>query len=159
MQSVQSITAEGDKKFLPGGVASKATFQIGRSKVAWYCEGLATALSVRTALQRLYRQDQVVICFSAHNLSVVAEQGGYVVADHDLWKCVEQECGHRWDAETAEACPACGSVRLVEPAGQKYARATGLPYMMPPDPGDMNDWHLSQGIDVVADALREVLRG
>ena len=159
LQSVQSITPEGSKKFSPGGVASKATFQIGRSDVVWYCEGLATALSVRAGLQRLYRTDRVVVCFSAHNLSVVAEKGGYVVADHDLWKCGERECGHRWDAAEAVCCPVCGTVRKVEPAGQKYARQTGLPWWMPPEPGDANDWHLYHGIGALAAALRKVLNG
>ena len=82
LQSLQSITPEGGKRFFPGGAASKAAFNIGRSQVTWYCEGYATGLSVRAALERLYRRDQVVICFSAHNLPVVAEPGGYVVADH-----------------------------------------------------------------------------
>ena len=159
LQSLQSISPEGVKRFFPGGMASKATFQIGRSDVVWYCEGLATALSVRAGLQRLYRTDKVVVCFSAHNLSVVAEKGGYVVADHDLCKCVERQCGHRWDAAEAVCCPACGSVRVMEPAGQKYAKQTGLPYLLPPDPGDANDWHLNHGADALAEALRGVLIG
>ena len=157
LQSLQSITPEGGKKFFPGGAASKAAFNIGRSQVTWYCEGYATGLSVRAALQRLYRRDQVVICFSAHNLPVVAEPGGYVVADHDFWKCGSPACGHRWDAAGADCCPACGSTRLVEPAGEKCAKATGLPYWLPPEPGDANDYHLAHGVGAVADALREVL--
>ena len=65
LQSLQSITPEGAKKFFPNGVASKATFRIGRSGTVWYVEGYATALSVRAGLQRLYRHDSVVVCISA----------------------------------------------------------------------------------------------
>ena len=158
LQSVQSVTPEGAKKFCPGGVAAKAVFRIGRSDVVWYCEGYATALSVRAALRRLYRQDSVVVCFSAANVAKVAERG-YVVADHDLWKCGERECGHRWDAHEADCCAACGSVRFMEPAGEKCAKATGLPYWLPPEPGDANDWHLQHGVGALAATLREVLNG
>ena len=156
LQSLQSITPEGAKKFFPNGVASKATFRIGRSGTVWHVEGYATALSVRAGLRRLYRHDSVVVCFSAANVAKVAERG-YVVADRDLWKCGERQCGHRWDAAAADCCPTCGSVRTMEPAGQKYAKATGLPYWLPPEPGDANDFHLNHGVGAVSAALREVL--
>ena len=131
VQSLQEIDAEGDKKFLPGGKARRGVLRIGyrsRSAETWYCEGYATALSVREALKMLYRRAAVVVCFSAHNLAQVASHG-YVVADND-------------ESDTGEKC----------------AKQTGLPYWMPPDAGDdANDFHQKHGARALADALRELL--
>ena len=109
-------------------------FNLGRHSTRWYVEGYATGLSVQAALRRMYRDDQVVVCFSAGNLGNVANPRGdsprsrYVIADND-------ESG----------------------TGQRYAEKTGLPYWMPPESGDANDWHQKHGIEALADALREVL--
>ena len=72
VQSLQTITAEGQKRFLPGGRAKGAVYNLGRAWTRWYVEGYATGLSVQAALKRMYRQDQVVVCFSAANLAKVA---------------------------------------------------------------------------------------
>ena len=128
--TLQKIDEGGGKRFLPGGRAGSTVHRLGRSRVRWYCEGYATGLSVRKALQHLYRRDEVVVCFSDHNMSEVAKGGGgYVVADHD-------ESG----------------------AGQAAAFKTGLPYWMPPDVGtDANDWYQRHGVKALADALRGML--
>lgn len=42
--------------------------------------------------------------------------------------------------------------------GQRYAEATSLPYWMPPDVGDANDYHLAHGLRALAGQLRAVLR-
>ena len=49
------IGPDGSKKFLPRGKASEAVYKIGKGAERYYCEGYATALSVRAALRRLYR--------------------------------------------------------------------------------------------------------
>ena len=129
---IQTITPGGQKKFTPGGRASGAVFTLGGdSTEQWWVEGLATGLSVRAALARLSRRSQVVVCFSAHNLAAMAEWNGAslakIVADHD-------ENG----------------------VGEKAARKTGLPWWMPPEIGDANDYHLAHGINALASQLRGV---
>ena len=134
LQSLQTINTEGQKKFLTGSKVKGAVHKLGRAWTSWYCEGYATGLSVQAALRRLYRQDQVVVCFSAGNLAHVASTRGsthrprYVVADND-------ESG----------------------TGEKYAHRTGLSYWIPPELGDANDFHHAYGIEALTEGLREVL--
>ena len=162
LQTLQRIREDGSKKFLYGSITKGTALSLGRGTVTWYCEGYATALSVRAGLQHLYRRDQVVVCFSAANVIHVAGRGGFVVADHDLWTCTSQACRHRWDAPhdlIDSTCPKCGGVKLARPAGQKYATRTGLPWWMPPEPGDANDYHQTRGVKTLAEALRGVMNG
>ena len=163
LYSIQTIAADGSKKFLPGGKAKGAAYNLGRHWTRWCVEGYVTGLSVQAALRRLYREDQVVVCFSAGNLAHIAPPAGstlraqYVIADHDWWRCPKKECRAKWDYES-KSCPSCGSSGVTEPAGEKYAKQTGLPYWMPPEPGtDANDYHQAHGVEALADALREVL--
>ena len=163
LQSIQTITGDGSKKFLPGGKAKGAVYNLGRSWTRWCVEGYVTGLSVQAALKRMYREDQVVVCFSAGNLAHIAPPAGstpraqYVIADHDWWRCPKKECRAKWDYES-KRCPSCGSSGVTEPAGEKYAKQTGLPYWMPLEPGtDANDYHQAHGVEALADALREVL--
>lgn len=118
--SVQSIGE--DKKFLAGGRAKGAVFTIGtKGKQKWLVEGYATGLSVKAALDALYIQAEVCICFSASNLQYVAERipgNRFVFADND-------ESG----------------------TGQRVAEATGLPWVMSPVVGeDANDLSQRAGI-------------
>ena len=160
VQSVQMIGPDGSKKYLPGGKASEAVYKIGRGDKRYYCEGYATALSVRAALKRLYRDQhcEVWVCFSAGNIPNVAKsrRRSMVIADHDWWRCPKKECRAKWDYESMR-CPSCGSSGVTEPAGEKHAKQTGLPYWMPDEPGtDANDYMLSHGVEALADAVREV---
>ena len=135
VQSVQMIGPDGSKKNLPGGKAKGAVYNLGRSWTRWYVEGYVTGLSVQAALRRMSRQDQVVVCFSAANLAHIATppdpsspRQRYVIADND-------ESG----------------------TGEKYARQTGLPYWMPPEPGtDANDYHQAHGVEALAKELRRM---
>ena len=160
LQSVQMIGPDGSKKFLPGGKASEAVYKIGKGAERYYCEGYATALSVRAALKRLYRDQhsEVWVCFSAGNIPKVAlsSRRSMVIADHDWWRCPKKECRAKWDYES-KRCPSCGSSGVTEPAGEKHAKQTGLPYWMPEEPGtDANDVMRSHGVGALADAVREV---
>ena len=160
LQSVQMIGPDGSKKFLPGGRASEAVYKIGKGAERYYCEGYATALSVRAALQHLYRDrhSEVWACFSAGNIPKVAlsSRRSMVIADHDWWRCPKKECRAKWDYES-KRCPSCGSSGVAEPAGEKHAKQTGLPYWMPPEPGtDANDYMLSHGVEALADVIRDV---
>ena len=163
VQSVQMIGPDGSKKFLPGGKASEAVYKIGKGDERYYCEGYATALSVMAALKRLYRDQhsEVWVCFSAGNIPNVAKsrRRSMVIADHDWWRCPKKECRAKWDYES-KRCPSCGSSGVTEPAGEKHAKQTGLPYWMPPDVGtDANDFHQRHGVKALADALREMMIG
>ena len=160
VQSVQMIGPDGSKKFLPRGKASEAVYKIGKGAERYYCEGYATALSVRAALKRLYRDQhcEVWVCFSAGNIPKVAEsrRRSMVIADHDWWRCPKKECRAKWDYES-KRCPSCGSSGVTEPAGEKHAKQTRLPYWMPDEPGtDANDYMLSHGVEALADVIRDV---
>ena len=99
------------------------------SSEQWWCEGLATGLSILAALRLLSRRARVTVCFSALNLSRVARERGIVVADRDE------------ESRT----------------GENAARQTGLRYWLPPDPGDANDFHQAYGVRALADELRKIL--
>lgn len=133
VNSVQWISPEGEKKFLTGGTAKGSVFVIGSGVECWLVEGFATALSVRAALASLYRQARAVVCFSAGNLTHVADLltgPRFVFADHD----------------------ASGT-------GQRAAEATGLPWVMAPEVGqDANDYHLAAGVRAVAALMRGAYR-
>jgi putative DNA primase/helicase len=140
IRSVQIIWEDGSKKFLAGGSMDGATHRIAKGRDTWLFEGLATGLSLRAVLRGLGRSDTLLMCFSASNLAKVASglRGRcYVAADHD--KPLEQFGG-------------IGT-------GEHYAKASGLPYIMPPDVGDdINDMHQRAGIFAVQRMVSEMMR-
>lgn len=126
--SVQRIGEDGTKLFLKGGVAKDAVHHLGRGDEDVLVEGLATGLSVRAAMQAMYRRCRVVVCFSAGNLANVARlyPKAIVVADND-----------------------------ASGAGESAARRTGLCWVMPDRPGeDANDLHQREGLDALCELLR-----
>lgn len=138
VNSLQRISADGTKLFLPGGKAKGSVFFIGPllARERWLCEGYATGLSIRAALNTLYRDAQVVVCFSAGNLShlgrIAAElrPTAFVMADND-----------------------------ASGAGARAAEETGLPWRMPPTPGeDANDYHMRAGVGALANLIRDIGR-
>lgn len=141
MNSLQRIAADGTKLFLTGGKAKGSVFFIGpyMARERWLCEGYATGLSVRLALRSMYRDAQVVVCFSAGNLAHVGQivkelrPAAFVMADND-----------------------------VSGAGARAAEETGLPWCMPQEVGlDANDLHQRFGIRALAALIRtaESVRG
>ncbi len=133
--SAQLIWEDGTKKFLAGGLMERASHRIGTGAYTWLVEGYATGLSVRAALQGLKIQATILCCFSASNILAVSRQlhgRVFVAADHD--KPLPQFDG-------------LGT-------GEHFARATGLPYCMPPEvKTDFNDLHLAQSIFAVQRVL------
>lgn len=136
LNSVQFINPDGEKRFLTGGKARGSVYGIGPmlTRERWLVEGFATGLSVYMALEYLYRDARVIVCFSAGNLAFVGKQLGQiypkpcVFADNDASK-----------------------------AGARAAEETGLPWIMPPEVGkDANDWHLEHGISALAKLIRTV---
>ena len=151
LASLQLIRPDGAKKYLYGGRAAKCVYHLGRGGERWWCEGLATALSVQAALLSVHRRARVTVCFSASTLAQVA-RGGFVVTDHDWWRCRN---GHRWD--DPGTCPECG-LPGTKPAGLKAAEAAGRPWWQPPAPGtDANDHHMRYGLDDLAKNLLRLI--
>lgn len=137
--SVQLIWEDGAKKFLAGGEIKGACHRIATGRDTWLCEGYATGLSLRAALKSLNRVDTVLCCFSASNVAEVARriQGRcYIAADHD--KPMPQFDG-------------LGT-------GEHWARVAGKPYVLPPEIGDINDYHMSHGIFAVQKLLAQAIR-
>jgi len=123
----QLIAEDGDKKFLAGQLTRGATFVIGHGEPI-YCEGYATALSANKALQASRLRGSVVVCFSAHNLQMLATSG-VVLADND-----------------------------ESTTGERAAKATGRPYFMSPVVGeDFNDFVARMGLFAASQALKATL--
>lgn len=134
LNSLQRISADGKKLFLPGGKAKASVFLIGPSfaKERWLVEGYATGLSVRAALRELHQDVQIIVCFSASNLAHVGglvkemRVPAQVFADNDVSK-----------------------------AGEQAAIETGLPWVMAPEVGmDANDLHMNAGLRSLVKIIR-----
>ena len=162
--AVQAIDADGGKKFQPGGCRAMDTVHVigpPRSPVEWFCEGYATGLSIRAALQSVSRDDRVVVCFSSGQLASLAgrrNSRALVCCDHDWWRCRHPECKTKWDFP-ADQCPEC-ELKTVPPAGETAARKSGRPWWQPDVAGyDANDVYREEGVRVLANHLLELLRG
>lgn len=130
--SVQEISPDGIKRFLPGGRTRAGIYRLGvpKARRTVLCEGYATGLSLDAALRRLPGAHCVVVCFSANNLVAVAGEfpNAVVCADNDH-----------------------------SATGEEAAKRTGLKWMMPYEVGtDFNDLHQAMGLHVVTERLREV---
>ncbi|MBZ2208500.1 PriCT-2 domain-containing protein [Massilia soli] len=106
-----------------------------RAQETFFCEGLATGISIEMALRRLRLNASVAVCFNAYNLSYVgslAKGRAFVFADND-----------------------------VTQTGELAAKDTGLPYCMSEVVGeDANDLHQRAGIVELCRLIIEVrMRG
>ncbi len=129
----QLIKPDGDKKFLYGQRSGGAEFIFGAGRVHVLCEGYATALSARQALQNLKTPYTLHATFSAGNMKRVAEAlpGGVVLADND----------------------ASGT-------GERVAREIGWPYWMSDVVGeDANDYSVRAGVFALAMGIKRVMQG
>ena len=128
----QLIDEEGGKKFLYGQKTAGAEFTFDNKGIHIYCEGYATALSIRAVLKSLKKNYTLHVCFSAGNMEKVAaiHGKGIVVADNDESK-----------------------------TGELAAQRIGLPYFMPPKVGhDFNDHHQEVGLLRASFSLDKLLR-
>lgn len=120
-----------EKKMLPGTRAKGAVFRFGNTNAAttWLCEGWATGLSIKLALEQMKFPDAVLVCFSDSNMVHVAPHVAgrkFVFADNDK-----------------------------SGAGERAAKATGLPYCMAPETGmDANDLHVRDGLFAVCGLIQ-----
>ena len=106
ISGVQMINRRGEKKFLKVQRSSHSELCIdnsGHGAKHWWCEGYATALSLREALKFLRLRYVIHVTFSASNLKAMAHSG-FVVADNDQ-----------------------------SLTGERVAKETGLPYFLPPE--------------------------
>lgn len=128
---VQLINEEGTKKFLYGQISKGATFDMNAKGVTILCEGYATALSIKAAMNAIKLPYQIRVCFSASNMEEVARSipDGIIVADND-----------------------------PNGVGERAARNTGKKYWISPTVGeDFNDYHLRCGLFQAALSLKKVL--
>ena len=132
--TVQFITADGDKKNILGGRMDGASHRIATGRETWVCEGIATALTIRTALRILGRSATVFSAFSASNVAKVASgiSQAKIAADND------------------KPIKTLGDVGT----GEYYAASAGRFWTMPPERGDFNDMHISAGLRAVAVHLK-----
>ena len=127
----QIINEKGEKKFLKGQTTKGAAFVMDAKGVPIFCEGFATALSVRAAMKLIKIRYTIYCCFSASNMEHIARQvrGGIVICDNDL-----------------------------NAVGEKAARAAGKPYWISETPGfDFNDHWRSHGEFQSSQSLRTAL--
>jgi putative DNA primase/helicase len=127
----QLINSNGEKKFLYGQSTKGASFLMDAKGIAVFCEGYATALSVREAMKAIKVRYSIHVCFSAGNMKDVARgiKGGFVVADHD----------------------ASGT-------GQRVALEIEKPYWLGPTIGqDFNDYWLQEGTFRASQSLKKFL--
>ncbi len=141
IHSVQFISAQGEKRFLPGGAITRHYCSIGTPEQRMYlCEGYATGASIHEATQC-----GVVVAFNAGNLLPVAEaiHAKYphhrlvIAGDNDQW--TEGNPGRTKAIKAAQAVNA----ELVIPSFKDTK----------PKPTDFNDLHGLEGLDVVREQL------
>lgn len=129
----QLIDQNGEKKFLYGQQTKGAAAGFDTKGRVILCEGYATALSVRAALKHAKIRYNIMVCFSAGNMSEIAFRYPecFVIADND----------------------ASGT-------GQRVAKKTGKPYWISPLLGeDANDYMNRVGVDEFSLVLTAMLSG
>ena len=127
----QLISDKGTKKFLYGQTSKGATLTMNAKGVPIFCEGYATALSVKEVLKACNIPYCIHVCFSANNMEFIAGQfsNGIVIADND-------------NSHT----------------GEFVAKKTGKPYWLSSTVGeDFNDFHKRVGTFQASKSLREIL--
>jgi hypothetical protein len=126
------------KKFLYGQRSELAVYVMNNKGRYVYCEGYATALSVRAALQAIKIRYTIFVCFSAANMVKVAEAfgPGLVIADYD---------------SPSKLAPEQGGM------GWKVAKDIGMPWWTSDTEGeDFNDFHRRVGLFKASQSLKQV---
>jgi len=127
----QLINSDGVKKFLYGQTTKGATLTMNAKGFPIFCEGYATALSIREAMIANNIKYSIYVCFSASNMKFIVGQFTYglVVADNDN--------SH---------------------VGETTARKTGKPYWISETIGeDFNDFHKRVGTFQASQSLKKKL--
>ena len=128
----QLIDEQGNKKFLYGQRTKGATFSItDKPDNVFFCEGYATALSIRKIMKANSMRYTIHVCFSASNMKEVARgiPNGIIIADND-----------------------------PNQIGELVAVETGKPYWISDAVGeDFNDYHIRVGLFKASQALKKTL--
>jgi len=133
MVGAQMIQPDGQKRFLSGQQTSEAEFRMEKGGIHILCEGYATGLAIREALQALRMPYVIHVTFSAQNMLKVSRMvpAGVVVADNDASK-----------------------------TGERVAQQIGWPYWISEVEGeDAHDAWRRVGTFRLSQALRSVLMG
>lgn len=128
---VQLIDDEGQKKFLHGQTTKGASFCMNAKGIPIFCEGYATALSIRECMKSCGIKYSIYVCFSASNMKHIARTigDGFIVADND-----------------------------PNHIGENSAKETGNPYWLSETVGeDFNDYHRRVGNFRASQNLKKVL--
>jgi putative DNA primase/helicase len=128
---VQLIDHEGNKKFLHGQTTKGASFCMNAKGVPIFCEGYATAISVRECMKACNIRYTIYVCFSASNMKYIARTvgEGIIIADND-----------------------------PNSIGEKSAKDTGQPYWLSETVGDdFNDYHQRLGTFRASQSLKKAL--
>ncbi|MFW9605038.1 MAG: plasmid replication protein, CyRepA1 family, partial [Pseudomonas sp.] len=133
IRNVQRIAPDGKKRPIMGAPVDELFFDVPGKLPFIAAEGVATGLSVAEATGRAVR-----VCFTASNISkVIAATGSdiqLIAADNDI----------KYDDDG-------GISESRSYTGEKVARATGLPWAMPPlldgKSTDWNDFLVEAGVE------------
>ena len=119
LQSLEFITGNGEKCFLPGGKLNGSACWMGKEGPVVVCEGVGTGLSLRRSAVSQKLTIRVAAAGSATNMLGLRGVADYVMADND-------ESG----------------------AGRKAALDVGKPFTMPPVVGmDFNDYESAKPLE------------
>jgi len=128
---IQTISEEGEKKFLYGQTSKNAIFTFDALGMPIFCEGYATALSIREVMRATNIKYTIHVCFSASNMQHVAGaiRDGLIIADND-----------------------------PNGVGVGVAEKTGHPYWISNTVGeDFNDYHKRVGTFKASQSLKKML--
>ena len=138
IHSLQSIGADGDKLFLPGGRVKGCYFSIGKpSNVLCIVEGYATGASIHEATGHA-----VAVAFNAGNLLPVAKAIRAKFPDLRLIVCADDDTntdGNPGLTKAREAALSIGGMLAVPTFGT----------VRPDGASDFNDLHQAQGLEAV----------
>lgn len=139
--SLQTIFANGDKRFMKGGRKKGLFHRLGGpiEDIAYLCEGFATAASIHQATRK-----PTVCAFDAGNLVEVAKELAKAFPDAELRICGDDDRQNEKNPgrEKAEKAALLTSGIALFPEFEEGSGGT-----------DFNDLHLSQGLDAVVRQL------
>lgn len=108
----QTITRDGEKRFVYGQQCGMAEYIIGNSGVDWLVEGFCTGLALHKALKVISPRHRVRVCFSAGNLTKIGKtlKHAFICADHDVSRTGELaaiDTGHKYFLPPKEGTDFC----------------------------------------------------
>jgi putative DNA primase/helicase len=137
IQSLQTITPQGEKRFLSGRKMAGGYIPIGTAKDGplLVCEGLATGLSLHQATSHT-----TLAAFNAGNLKAVAEMARERYPDRAIIVCGDDDRQTKGNPGVTKAREAARAVNGL----------LALPVFGGDQPGtDFNDLHRAEGLEVV----------